>query len=376
MNTVPDTTTTPPRTPPIDTAKIASRIDTRWSDAQCVHPKCLDSQYLDSQCLDSQCLDFKASDSTRTSAASTVAAPDTTPPAGTVPFAVQRVVNHSDATPAPTRAAATNTAEPANHPSDRRRKGRVAGKVALVTGAASGIGAAIATLLAAEGARVVVADIEPVQGEAVVADIRSGGGEALFVELDVTQESAWQRAMNTVRKHYAQLHVLVNNAGIAPPGSMTMSFDLWRKVLSVNLDGTFLGTKYAIQAMRETLAEGSIINISSVMAMVGQPTTAAYSASKGGVRSLTKAAAVYCAAEKLPIRVNSIHPGTCLTPLVAGHYAAQPGQALKDQIARHPIGHLGQPSDIAYGALYLASDESRFVLGSELVIDGGLLASD
>jgi NAD(P)-dependent dehydrogenase (short-subunit alcohol dehydrogenase family) len=112
------------------------------------------------------------------------------------------------------------------------------------------------------------------------------------------------------------------------------------------------------------------------MAMVGQPTTAAYSASKGGVRSLTKAAAIYCAAEKLPIRVNSIHPGTCRTPLVDSYYAAQPDQELRQQIARHPIGHLGQPDDIAYGVLYLASDESRFVLGTELVIDGGLLASD
>lgn len=256
------------------------------------------------------------------------------------------------------------------------RIGRVAGKVALVTGAASGIGAAIARLLAAEGASVIVADIDLKKGEDVAAEIRATGANALFVSLDVTREGAWQQVMDNTKTRYGQLNILVNNAGIAPPGSMDMSFELWRKVLSINLDGTFLGAKYAIQLMRQTGSTGSIINISSVMAMVGQPTTAAYSASKGGVRSLTKAAAVYCAAEKLPIRVNSIHPGTCLTPLVASHYAAQPDQALRTQIARHPIGHLGQPDDIAYGALYLASDESRFVLGSELVIDGGLLASD
>jgi NAD(P)-dependent dehydrogenase (short-subunit alcohol dehydrogenase family) len=230
-------------------------------------------------------------------------------------------------------------------------------------------------MLANEGAKVVIADIDSTQGPEVAARIRATGGEAIYLPLDVTQEVAWKNTVDAVLAHYAHLNILVNNAGIAPPGSMTMSFELWRKVLSINLDGTFLGMKYAIQAMRDTRTEGSIINISSVMAMVGQPTTAAYSASKGGVRSLTKAAAIYCAAEKLPIRVNSVHPGTCRTPLVDSHYASQPN-ALREQIARHPIGHLGQPDDIAYGVLYLASDESRFVLGTELVIDGGLLASD
>lgn len=258
----------------------------------------------------------------------------------------------------------------------KRGSGRVAGKVALVTGGASGLGKAISMLLAAEGASVVIADIDSISGEAVAAAIRAASGEAMYVSLDVSREDAWQSAMDAVLAHHQQLHILVNNAGIAPAGSMTMSFELWRKVLSINLDGTFLGIKYAIKTMRSTGAAGSIVNISSVMAMVGQPTTAAYSASKGGVRSLTKAAAIYCAAEKLPIRVNSIHPGTCRTPLVDSHYAAQPDEALKQQIARHPIGHLGHPDDIAYGVLYLASDESKFVLGTELVIDGGLLASD
>lgn len=254
--------------------------------------------------------------------------------------------------------------------------GRVEGKVALVTGAASGLGEAIALLLAKEGAKVVVADIADDPGQRVVDVIRAAGGEALYLHLDVAQESQWQSAMAAVTGRYGKLNILVNNAGIATPGPMDMSFEVWRKVMSVNLDGTFLGTKYAISTMRGSGETGSIVNMSSVMAMVGQATTAAYSASKGGVAALTKAAAMYCAREKLPIRVNSVHPGTCLTPLVKGHYDTQPPEVLEAQVARHPIGHLGEPADIAYGVLYLASDESKFVLGSELVIDGGLLASD
>lgn len=265
-----------------------------------------------------------------------------------------------------------NQAQPAPQTGGR---GRVAGKVALVTGAASGLGEAIARLLAREGAAVVVADIDDRRGDAVATSIVADGGQATYLPLDVTQEMSWENAMREVLRRHRSLHILVNNAGIAPAGSMTMSFELWRKVMSINLDGTFLGTKHAIQTMRSIGATGSIINISSVMAMVGQPTTAAYSASKGGVRSLTKAAAVYCAAERLPIRVNSIHPGTCTTPLVENFYASQP-EALAQQIARHPFGHLGEPDDIAFGVLYLASDEAKFLLGTELVIDGGLLASD
>jgi len=254
--------------------------------------------------------------------------------------------------------------------------GRVSDKVALVTGAASGLGEAIARLLAREGARVIIADIAQAQGEQVVDAIRAQGGEAVYQSLDVASAADWETAMALAVARYGRLNVLVNNAGIAPSGSMEMSFELWRKVMGINLDGVFLGTRAAIRTMQATGACGSIINISSIMAMVGQPTTAAYSASKGGVRSLTKAAAMHCAAEKLPIRVNSVHPGTCLTPLVQAYYDSQPPELLRAQIGRHPIGHLGEPDDIAYGVLYLASDESKFVLGSELVIDGGLLASD
>lgn len=250
--------------------------------------------------------------------------------------------------------------------------GRVDGKVAFVTGGASGLGEAMVRLLVAEGARVVVADLSDPRGEALVAEIGEGETRAKYVHLDVADEHAWDRAMEATLAWAGKLNVLVNNAGIALPGDMEMDFALWRKTLSVNLDGTFLGTRAAIRTITRCGAVGSIINISSTQGMTAEPTTAAYSASKGGVRNLTKAAAVHCATHKLPIRVNSVHPGMCLTPLVKGYLEAHPDQ-LAPQIAAHPIGHLGEPNDIAYGVLYLASDESKFMLGSELVIDGGYL---
>lgn len=250
--------------------------------------------------------------------------------------------------------------------------GRVEGKVAFVTGGASGLGEAMVRLLAAEGAAVMIADIADQRGAALVAEITAQGGKAAFVHLDVTNEAAWDQCMETTLQTFGKLHVLVNNAGIAPPGDMEMSFELWRTTLSVNLDGTFLGTRAAIRTITRSGVPGSIINISSTQGMTAEPTTAAYSASKAGVRNLTKAAAVHCATHKLPIRVNSIHPGMCLTPLVKSYLEANPEQ-LAPQIAAHPIGHLGEPEDIAYGVLYLASDESKFMLGSELVIDGGYL---
>lgn len=251
--------------------------------------------------------------------------------------------------------------------------GRVNGKVAMVTGAASGLGEAMASLLAREGACVAVADIAADAGRKVADAIREQGGAALFIELDVTSETAWAAAMERVLAEFGKLNILVNNAGIAPVGSIDMSFELWRKVMSVNLDGTFLGIRAAVDAMRSNAEPCSIINISSTMAMAAEATTAAYSASKGGVRSLTKAAAMYCANEKLPIRVNSVHPGMCITPLVEDYFRAHP-EARQTQLESYPIGHLGEAEDIAQGVLYLASDESRFVLGSELVIDGGYLA--
>lgn len=250
--------------------------------------------------------------------------------------------------------------------------GRVSGKVAMVTGGASGLGEAMVRLLAEHGATVIIADLNAEQGEALARSVTEKGGVASFTHLDVTDEKRWDEVMEETLARYGKLNVLVNNAGIAPEGDMEMDYALWKKTLAVNLDGTFLGTRAAIRAMTRCGATGSIINISSTMGMVAEPTTAAYSASKGGVRTLTKAAAMHCAAKKLPIRVNSVHPGMCLTPLVKGYFDKYP-EALEPQIASHPIGHLGEAEDIAYGVLYLASDESKFMLGSELVIDGGYL---
>jgi NAD(P)-dependent dehydrogenase (short-subunit alcohol dehydrogenase family) len=259
-----------------------------------------------------------------------------------------------------------------DHTAGPRVPGRVEGKVALVTGGASGLGEAMVRLLVAHGARVVIADVADAAGRALAAEIGESGTKARFVPLDVTDEAAWERAMDETLAWAGKLSVLVNNAGIALPGDMEMSFADWRRTLAVNLDGTFLGTRAAIRAMTLSGEPGSIINISSTMGMSAEPTTAAYSASKGGVRNLTKAAAVHCAARKLPIRVNSVHPGMCVTPLVQAYLDQHPDQ-LAPQISAHPIGHLGEPNDIAYGVLYLASDESKFMLGSELVIDGGYL---
>lgn len=256
---------------------------------------------------------------------------------------------------------------------NREAKGRVAGKVALVTGASSGLGEAIARLLAEEGARVMVCDIDVEGGRRVAAAIEAAGGRALFHAIDVSSESAWDDAMAAVAEQFGGLDICVNNAGIGPYGDMDMDFALWRKVMAINLDGVFLGTRAAIRLMAAGGREGSVVNISSTMAYVADYATAAYSASKGGVRSLTKAAALHCAAKKLPIRVNSVHPGMCLTPMVETALERDP--AFRDeQIARHPIGHLGDPRDIAYGVLYLASDEANFSTGTELVIDGGYLA--
>lgn len=246
-------------------------------------------------------------------------------------------------------------------------------KVALVTGGAKGLGAATCRVLAAEGATVLIADVDETAGAELEQQLRAAGGKACFMHLDVSDPDAWQRVMERVSQLHGRLNVLVNNAGIAPVGDMEMPFETWRQVMSINLDGTFLGTQAAIRTMRQTGSVGSIINISSTMAMVAEPTTAAYSASKGGVRSLTKAAAIYCGVQRLPIRVNSVHPGMCLTPLVQGYFAQFPEQRQQHE-AKYPIGHLGEAEDVAYSVLYLASDESKFVTGTELVVDGGYLA--
>ncbi|MCE2566138.1 glucose 1-dehydrogenase [Komagataeibacter sp. FNDCF1] len=254
--------------------------------------------------------------------------------------------------------------------------GRVSGKVALVTGAALGIGKATALLLAREGARVVVADMKEQEGHAVVAEIEAAGGEALFVSLNVTVEEDWSQAMAAIEKQFGRLDIAVNNAGIAYTGTVeSTSLADWRRVQAVNLDGVFLGTRHAVEAMKPH-GGGSIVNLSSIEGLVGDPTLAAYNASKGGVRLFTKSAALHCARSGYKIRVNSVHPGYIWTPMVQGLTAETPDQVAARQklIDLHPLGHLGEPDDIAYGILFLASDESRFMTGSELVIDGGYTA--
>lgn len=253
---------------------------------------------------------------------------------------------------------------------------RVAGKVAIVTGGAMGIGQACAELLAAEGAAVVVTDREVATGKAVVDALIAAGHRALFVEHDVGDEEGWKKVISAAMKAFGKVDILVNNAGVGWFGDVEhTSLEDWRKLLRINLDGVFLGTKYAIPAMR-TAGGGSIINISSIEGLIGDPRTAAYNASKGGVRLLSKSAALYCARERTNIRVNSVHPGYILTPMVERGLKASdnPAEMRKTIEALHPVGHMGKPIDIAYGVLYLASDESQFATGSELVIDGGYTA--
>jgi NAD(P)-dependent dehydrogenase (short-subunit alcohol dehydrogenase family) len=256
--------------------------------------------------------------------------------------------------------------------------GRVEGKIAIVTGAAMGLGEASARMLAREGARVVLTDIDDAAGQAAADRIAEAGGQAVYLHHDVTEEAAWERVVAAARDRFGRLDVLVNNAGVAdacPPEEQTL--ERWRWLMSVNLDGVFLGTKHAIRAMRRNQPpRGSIINISSVEGVVGNPLLGAYNASKGGVRLYTKSTALYCARQKLGIRVNSILPGYIWTPMLEAALqegeGARRGRRMLDFL--HPVGHVGEPDDVAHGVVYLASDEAKFVTGSELVIDGGYTA--
>jgi len=252
---------------------------------------------------------------------------------------------------------------------------RVKGKVAIITGGASGIGKATASLLAKEGARVVVADINEADGKKVAEEIGREGGKAIFVKHDVTSEKDWSEVIEKTLAEFGKLDILVNNAGVlfAKPIEDT-PLEQWRWLMSVNLDGVFLGTKYAIRAMKGS-GGGSIINLSSIAGLVGTiDDTSAYCASKGAVRLFTKAAALECskAGHNYGIRVNSVHPGVVETPLSENLLK---DAALRKSIeGRHPIGYVGRPIDIAYAILYLASNESKFATGSELVVDGGWTA--
>jgi NAD(P)-dependent dehydrogenase (short-subunit alcohol dehydrogenase family) len=248
---------------------------------------------------------------------------------------------------------------------------RVKGKVAIVTGAGQGIGKAEALLLSKEGAAIVVTDINEATGNRVVKQIKKDGGKAIYVKHDIASEASWEEVINKTVAEFGKLDVLVNNAGVFFESSLEeTSLEKWRWLMSINLDGVFLGIKHAIGAMKRT-GGGSIINTSSAGGMVGTIDTAAYCASKGAVWLLTKAAALECskAGHNYNIRVNSVHPGAIKTALNESLRKDPVGG--KALLSWHPIGHLGETEDIAYGVLYLASDESKFATGSALVIDGG-----
>ena len=252
--------------------------------------------------------------------------------------------------------------------------GRVTGKVALVTGGASGLGRATAELLAAEGAEVYLTDIQDPAGEEVAAGINENGGSAHYRHHDATDEEAWSAIVDEIVEKSGHLDILFNNAGTAGGRAYLdeMPLEMWRQCLEINLDGVFLGIKHAIRAMKDT--GGSIISTSSIMGFVGNIQGANYCASKGGVRILTKAAAIECADRGLNIRVNSVHPGYIDTPMVQGVIQKGGPQIRESILNRQPTGQMGEPKDIANGVLYLASDDAKFVNGTELVIDGAYLA--
>ena len=257
-------------------------------------------------------------------------------------------------------------------------KGRVAGKVALITGAGSGLGRCFSQMLAAEGARVVMTDIDPASVEAAAAEI---GGNALALTHDVTDEARWQEVVAEAASHFGGLHVLVNNAGIGPFGSVEETdFATWRKVHDIDLDSVFLGCKHALAPMTESCREqgvgGSIVNISSIAGIIASGNMIAYNSAKAAVRHLSKSVALHCARKGYPIRCNSVHPAFVDTPILDQDW----GQNLSrderlEKLGRQlPLGSVGKPEDIGYAVIYLASDESAFMTGAEMVLDGGVSA--
>ncbi|WP_066273417.1 SDR family NAD(P)-dependent oxidoreductase [Hydrogenophaga palleronii] len=257
---------------------------------------------------------------------------------------------------------------------------RVENKVAVISGGASGLGKAAARLLAAQGAAVVIADLNEAAGHDVVAEIAGQGGRAEFIRLDVTQEQDWVQAYEGVLARHQHVDVAVHAAGIfiAQSFPSETDYELWRKVMSVNVDGVFLGTKHAVAAMQRCATPaGSIINLASIMGLVAMPGRAAYAASKGAVRLYTKSVALSCAERQLPIRANAICPGFIHTEMLDSA-ARTLFDSYEEGVAHYsnlqPVGRLGTPEDIARAILYLASDESGFMTGSDLVIDGGYTA--
>ena len=249
---------------------------------------------------------------------------------------------------------------------------RVENKVVIVTGGALGIGKESCILLAKEGAKVAITDVHDEEGEKLAKEINQSGGTAKFWHLDVTNENEVEKVYEDVVKEFGKLDASVNNAGISGADKPTheLTEQEWDALMNVNVKGVFFCTKYAVQQMLKN-GSGSIINLSSIYGLIGAGDAPPYHASKGAVRLMAKNDAILYAKNK--IRVNSVHPGFILTPMVENFVKDKPG-ALEYLSTLHPLGHLGEPLDIAYGILYLVSDESKFVTGSELVIDGGYTA--
>lgn len=255
---------------------------------------------------------------------------------------------------------------------------RVKDKVALITGAAAGIGKATAELLAQEGAYVILSDICDQLGSEVAKTI---GDKAVYWHLDVSKEEEWQKIIQLAEEKYGRLNILVNNAGITGISHTSevqdpehTSLKSWHHIHAINLDGVFLGCKYGIQLMKKQ--GGSIINLSSRSGLVGIPTAVAYASSKAAVRNHSKSVALYCADKNYRIRCNSLHPAAILTPLWDSMLGEESNRnQMIEEIARNiPLKRMGEPKDVAYAVLYLASDESSYITGTELTIDGGILA--
>jgi NAD(P)-dependent dehydrogenase (short-subunit alcohol dehydrogenase family) len=254
---------------------------------------------------------------------------------------------------------------------------RVKNRTCIVTGAALGIGNACAQRLADEGANLALFDLQDEAGQALVDKLLARGVKACYWHVDVASERAVGEAIDGVAAHFGAVHVLVNNAGIAGANKPTheITEEEWDRVQAINVKGVFFCTKHAIPHLRRA-GGGSIINLSSIYGLVGAPDVPPYHAAKGAVRLMTKTDAMFYAADR--IRVNSVHPGFIWTSMVEGHLGASGAtdmEAARDEVGRlHPLGHMGEPDDIAWGVVYLASDESKFMTGAELVIDGGYTA--
>ncbi|MET0658069.1 MAG: SDR family oxidoreductase [Steroidobacteraceae bacterium] len=264
---------------------------------------------------------------------------------------------------------------------------RLSGKVALISGGLRGIGLAIAERYLAEGACVVLGDLARGDAKEVAEMLARLGANADYLQLDVAEESQWQAAEQHVRRVHGRLDILVNNAGIDCTGAVeTLEYETWRRIMSINVDGVFLGTKTFTPLLAEsgksTRYGSSVINISSIMGLVGYADTSAYNAGKGAVRLFTKSVAIEFAQKRTPIRVNSIHPGFVTTPMleigmrkwVALGMGDSPQQLIDGLAAATPVGRLADPAEIAGAAFFLASDDSSYCTGSELVIDGGWTA--